>query len=226
VSARVVAVLTAFDEDDVVARTVKALRSVDGVDEIVVVDDGSSDRTHEEASGAGATVLRTGRNLGKGGALDWALDRVEPTDVYLLTDADLGETAEELGALLEPVVTGALDLAIAVFPPLAGGGFGLVKRMAGALIRHAGDGVEVREPLSGQRAVTRAVLFACRPLAGGFGVETAMTIDATRLGFHVGEIPVPLSHRPTGRTPAGFAHRARQGADILRAALPRLARVR
>ena len=225
-NARVVAVLTALDEDDVVARTVKALRSVEGVDDVVVVDDGSGDRTSEEASGAGATVLRTGRNLGKGGALDWALDRIEPADVYLLADADLGETAEELVALLEPVATGALDLAIAVFPPLEGGGFGLVKRMAGGLIRRAGDGREVREPLSGQRAATRAVLFACRPLARGFGVETAMTIDAVRLGFRVGEIPISLSHRPTGRTAAGFVHRARQGADILLAGLPRLARVR
>ena len=59
---------------------------------------------------------------------------------------------------------------------------------------------------------------AVRPLAGGFGVETAMTIDAVRAGVRVVEIPIEgLEHRPTYRTPRGFLHRGRQGWDIARA---------
>ena len=47
---------------------------------------------------------------------------------------------------------------------------------------------------------------AVRPLAGGFGVETAMTIDAVRAGVRVVEIPIEgLEHRPTYRTARGFA---------------------
>ena len=48
-----------------------------------------------------------------------------------------------------------------------------------------------------------------------------MTIDAVRAGYRVGEIEVPLEHRVTGRTPAGFLHRARQLRDIRRAARAR-----
>ncbi|HEV2952100.1 MAG TPA: glycosyltransferase family 2 protein, partial [Actinomycetota bacterium] len=56
----------------------------------------------------------------------------------------------------------------------------------------------------------------------GFGVEVGMTIDAVRAGFRVVEIPIEgLSHRPTGRGVRGFAHRARQGADILAAVAAR-----
>ncbi len=44
-----------------------------------------------------------------------------------------------------------------------------------------------------------------------------MTIDAMRAGHRVLEVELDLSHRATGRTPAGFAHRARQLVDFARA---------
>jgi hypothetical protein len=86
--------------------------------------------------------------------------------------------------------------------------------MAAWLIRRA-SGFEAFEPLSGQRAVTGDALQACRPVAHGFGVETAMTIDAVRRGFRVVEIDVEMGHRPTGRDLRGFVHRGRQGVDIV-----------
>ena len=58
------------------------------------------------------------------------------------------------------------------------------------------------------------------PFAPGFGMETAMTIDALRAGLRLVEVELPLEHRATGRTPAGFLHRARQLRDVMRAARP------
>ena len=55
------------------------------------------------------------------------------------------------------------------------------------------------------------------PFARGFGMETGMTIDAVRAGFRVAEIELDLEHRATGRTLAGFVHRAGQLRDIARA---------
>jgi hypothetical protein len=54
------------------------------------------------------------------------------------------------------------------------------------------------------------------PFARGFGMEIGMTIDAHRAGFRVVEVELDLSHRATGRTAAGFLHRARQLRDFLR----------
>ncbi len=123
------------------------------------------------------------------------------------------------------MVAGRLDLAIGRLPPQEGGGFGLVKAFSRWAIRTT-TGVDTAEPLSGQRAITGTALEACRPLASGFGLETAMTIDALRLGFRVGEVSVDMRHRPTGRTLAGFTHRARQGLQILLSLIPRLLGIR
>jgi hypothetical protein len=216
----VVALVAAHDEAPRVGSTVSAL--VGFADEVVVVDDGSADGTSSVALVAGATVLRASHRRGKGRAVEEALDRLPPAGIWLFADADLEGTASRLGPLVDALRSGRADVAIAVFPPLAGGGFGLVKRTAERAIR-ATTGFRASEPLSGQRALTAAALAAVRPLAPGFGMETAMTIDAVRAGLRVVEIPIEgLSHRPTGRGARGFAHRARQGVDILAAVAVRL----
>lgn len=221
-----VALVAARDEGGLVGATVEAIRTIPLVDHVVVVDDGSADDTAERAHRSGARVLRALRNLGKGGALEGALDRIEPADVYLFLDADLGETAKEAGQLLDEVLSGRADLAVGVLPrDPRHGGFRLVKRLAAGVIR-ALSGYRAAEPLSGQRAATRAVVEAVRPLAAGFGVDAAMTVDAVRMGFRVREVAVPMRHEPTARDVAGFLHRARQGRDLLAAALPRALRLR
>ena len=218
--ARVTALVPARDEALVVGRTVAALRTIEDITEVVVVDDGSRDETAGVAGAAGARVLRSPANRGKGSALEGALARLEPAEVYLLIDADVGGTASEATRLLEPVLAGELDLAIGALPPLPGG-LGSVRAMAAWMIERVGA-MRTESPLSGQRAVRGDALQACRPLARGFGVETAMTMDALRLGFRVGEVPVPMTHQLTGRDLIGFAHRGRQGWNILWAALPRI----
>jgi hypothetical protein len=120
------------------------------------------------------------------------------------------------------VLADRADLAIALPPRQAGGGFGLVRGFAAWGIRRA-SGFRAAAPLSGQRACTARMLAACRPLAAGFGVEAAMTIDAVRDGGRVVEVPAEVGHRATGRGPRGFLHRGRQGLDIARALTARIA---
>jgi glycosyltransferase involved in cell wall biosynthesis len=216
----VVAVVAAHQETARVGATVEALQPI--ADEVVVIDDGSSDGTGAVALVAGATVLRASRRRGKGRAVEEALVRLPPADVWLFADADLDATAGLLGPLVAAVQDGDADVAVAVFPTLSGGGFGIVKRFAARGIRLL-CGFEAREPLSGQRAIGAAALAAIRPLAPGFGLEVGVTIDAVRAGLRVVEIPIDgLSHRPTGRGARGFAHRARQGIDIAAALFVRL----
>lgn len=215
----VVAVVAARDEADRIAATVRALRRF--ADRVVVADDGSRDATGSLAAGAGAVVVRRTTSAGKGAALEAGFRAAGTAEIYLLADADLGETAATLEALLDPVRSGGADVAVGVLPAAPGGGLGLVRRLSAGLIR-LGGGPTMAAPMSGQRALTAGALAALRPLAGGFGVETAMGLDAARAGLRVVEISVAAVHRARGRSIAGFAHRARQGAHLVAAAVPRL----
>ena len=217
----VVAVVPAKDRADSIVATVASLAAVGGVDRVVVVDDGSTDATATLASAAGATVVRLPVNRGKGGAVARGVAEAPDADVYLLIDADLGDTAGLADALVDPVVSGSADMTVAVLPSAGRkGGFGSVRKLAAAGIRRA-TGFEARAPLSGQRAV-RGELLRSLPLAGRFGLETALTIDALRAGARVVEVDVAMEHRHTGRRLSGFRHRGNQGGDILRALWPRL----
>ena len=224
-SGSAVAVVIARNEATSIGRTVTSAATIPMISSVVVVDGDSLDGTAERAAEAGATVIPAPHHGGKGRALEGAFDVLPPAPAYLLLDGDVGETATAAAPLLIPVLSGELDLCVGRLPRQETGGFGMVKRFAGRLVASQGS-FRPSDPLSGQRAATRDLLEACRPFAWGFGLETAMTMDAVRLGFRVGELGVEMRHRPTGRDVAGFLHRGRQGADIVRAALPRLAGVR
>jgi Glycosyl transferase family 2 len=202
--------VAARDEEESIGKAVRALReSFPGVP-VLVADDGSHDGTVGVAAAAGAEVLELPPR-GKGQALTLA-EREAAEGRILLADADL---AGDLRQLLEV----AADVGIAGFAERRGGGFGIAKRAARALIR-ALSGYEAREPLSGQRVLSQAARDACFPLAAGFGVEVRMTIDAVRAGLRLEEVELPLAHRLTGRDVRGFAHRGRQLLDALLACGP------
>ncbi len=221
----VVALVPAKDRADSVAATVGALLALEVVDRVLVIDDGSTDATTDAARSAGAEVLRLERNVGKGGAIAAGVAHTPEADIYLLIDADLSATAAAADLLCAPVLADEADLVIGVLPSAGGkGGFGTVRTLAANGVRRA-CGLELRAPLSGQRAV-RGELLRSLPPTSRFGLEVAMSIDAQRAGARVLEVDVPMDHRHTGRKLSGFAHRGRQGWDIVRALVPRVTTAR
>jgi glycosyltransferase involved in cell wall biosynthesis len=221
----VAVVIPAWNEADRIEATVGAASAIPGVGLVVVVDDGSRDATAGRAKEAGAAVVRHARNRGKGAAMETGAEAVRLLDEengnpyrhLLFLDADLGETAERAGPLTEPVLAGAADMTIAVFTATVKlGGHGMVVGLAGKGIQRA-TGWQPRQPLNGQRCLTRAAFEAARPLAHGFGIETALTIDLMRKGMRVTEVEVDLSHRATGSDLHAQLHRARQLVDVARA---------
>jgi glycosyltransferase involved in cell wall biosynthesis len=213
-------VVAALDEADRISSTLAALALAFPGAPVWVADDGSADATAEFARGAGATVVRSERVIGKGQAMTAgvraALTRAGADEaVVVLCDGDLGESARELSALVDALHPGGPDLAVAAFATRVGGGFGLALAFARWAIRRR-CGLSTRAPISGQRALRAEVARDVLPFAAGFGMEIGMTIDAVRAGHRLVEVDLDLAHRATGRTPAGFAHRARQLADFVR----------
>jgi len=230
------AIIPAKDEVERVGRTVLAAREIPGVDVVIVVDDGSADNTAAAAREAGAAVISHRHNRGKAaamatggvavGLLDAARaqmssepDRQSPAARGLLfLDADLAESAQGAAPLVDLVLAGQVDMTIALLPTqhASGGGRGRVVDLARQGIVTA-TGWLPTQPLSGIRCLSRRAFDAASPLAVGWGVETAMTIDLLRAGMRVREVPCELFHRVSGADLAGTLHRAAQYRDVARA---------
>lgn len=210
-------IVTARDEADRIEATLSALARAFPQARVWVGDDCSSDDTAAIARRAGATVVSAEKPLGKGGAATLAARQaLSGSDgaVALLCDGDLGESAQRLTALVEAVRAGRCDLAVADFTRRVGGGFGLALGFARWAIERR-CGLRLNAPISGQRAIRAERLGGLLPFAPGFGMEIDMTIAAARAGLTVAEVPIDLSHRATGKTAAGFLHRARQLRDFV-----------
>jgi glycosyltransferase involved in cell wall biosynthesis len=227
-AATVAAVIPCKDEADRIAATVAAVRSLPQVGRVVVVDDGSTDDTSRVAEAAGAVVVRHARNRGKAAALESGVRRVRELEsgmpatretpwpaALLFVDGDLAETAVNLGVLTGPVLDGAADMTIATLPAQlkAGGGRGLVVGLSRRGIEQL-TGFRPVQPLSGMRCLSPAAFAAGTPLARGWGVETALTVDVLRAGLTVTEVPCELQHRVSGSDWRGQLHRAGQYRDV------------
>jgi glycosyltransferase involved in cell wall biosynthesis len=205
-------VVTARDEADRITDTLSALAAAFPGATVVVADDGSSDGTWHVALQSGADLVRSPRGIGKGGAATLGLERLLARGVeraVVLCDGDLGDSARQLPRLVAALDADEGDLAVAAFARRVGGGFGVALGFARRAIERL-TGLRLDAPISGQRAMRPAVARAVLPFAAGFGMEIGMTVDAHRAGFRIVEVELELEHRATGRTAAGFAHRARQ----------------
>jgi glycosyltransferase involved in cell wall biosynthesis len=210
--------IAAHNEADRLPQTLAALARVFPGARVVVADDGSTDGTAPAAESHGAEVVRSERNIGKGGAATLAarrlLEGLDDDAVVLLCDGDLAASADALARLVETVRRGDADLAVAAFARRVGGGFGLAVGFARWAIERR-CGLATNAPISGQRALRADVLKAVVPFAPRFGMEIGMTVDAVRAGYRVREVELPLTHRATGKTLRGFLHRGRQLADFV-----------
>ncbi len=199
-------IIPAYNEEQNIEATLRGLEGIEEIGEIIVVDDGSADRTAALAAAGGARVMELAANMGKGRAMQEGLEHAE-NEIIAFLDADLGETAAEVKKLLLPVLAGETDMAVGRWPKGKGrSGFGVAQGLAQWGIRRLA-GFTCASPLSGQRVIKREFLAE---LEEGFGVEVGMTIDCLRKGGRMQEVPVNMKHRFTGRDWQGFRHRGRQ----------------
>lgn len=206
---KITVIVPAYNEEERLAVTLNSIRGWNKSIELIVVDDGSKDRTAEIACDLADIVVCNDRNSGKGFSLWNGFSRASG-DVILFLDADLGESAGQAGELLNPILYEEAHMTIACLPrAMKKGGFGLVLGLARFGIERL-SGFRPSAPLSGQRAIRREVLESMNGLSEGFGIEVGLTIDAVQKGYKVIEVPVSFRHRETGRDLRGFIHRGKE----------------
>ncbi|WNF37842.1 glycosyltransferase family 2 protein [Bacillaceae bacterium IKA-2] len=206
-------VIPAYNEADTIKMTLVTLNRCNWVDQLIVVDDGSSDETAIVAKKYCDEVIELPQNSGKAAALQEGWKHVRG-DIMVCLDADLGMTAREGERLVEKLNLGDHDCVIARLPIQKKSGFGFMRHRAQKLI-FSRTGKWFEAPLSGQRALKKKWLSVLLDKDyHGFGVEMAMTVDLLKEGADVVEIEVSFFHRATGKNIQGFIHRGKQWLDM------------
>ncbi len=205
---RVAVVIPALDEE---ASLPFVLKSLEGLDQgagsrpfvvrpVVVVDNGSRDRTAEVAAAMGALVVsEPRRGYGRAVLAGLTLLRRDPPDVVAFLDADFSDDPARLHELVEPIAAGETDLVL--------GSRTLGAREPGAQPLQARIGnriaVSLIRLLHGRRFTDlgpfRAVRWDAFVALGmrdtGYGWTVEMQVKAVRAGLRVREIPVPYRRR-------------------------------
>jgi glycosyltransferase involved in cell wall biosynthesis len=206
VAVRRIVVVPAHNEEDSVATVIGEIRAADPDFEIVVVDDGSTDRTTESAEKAGAIVLKLPFNLGIGGAVQtgyqYALEN--DFDLAVQVDGDGQHDPSEIARLLEPILEGRADMVVGTRFVEGGGYRGTRMRRVGIHIFAAIVSMLVRarvtDTTSGFRAVNRK---AIRLFAADYPhdyPEVEATVVLARHGLRMIEVPVQMRVRETGNS--------------------------
>ena len=206
--------LPTMDEVETVARVVGAFRE-GGIENVLVIDGGSTDGTRAAASDAGArVVVQSGR--GKGQAVREAVrDHISATYV-LMADADATYDAADAEAMLDPLLAGEADHVIGNrFADMRPGAMTRLNRVGNRIINLAFrtiHGEAYRDILSGYRAFTRESFLRLHLTADGFGVETEMAVECVKNKVPVAVVPVTYRERPGGS--ATNLHPIRDGGVI------------
>jgi len=204
---KVIAAIPAFNEEQYIGTVV--LKTKQYVDEVIVVDDGSTDNTSEVARLAGATVLRNKENKGKGIAIQRILTEAKrrAPDVLVLLDADVQHNPDEIPRLIKPVLEGS-DLVIGSRKAQANK-TPRYRRIGQKILLHSTrllSRKKLTDSESGFRALSKRAISEIRLTENGFAVETEMIVQATDEGLKITEVPISNIYTKDGSTLNPVAH--------------------
>lgn len=213
------AIIAALNEAATIERVVDGCLRAGGIDEVIVVDDGSTDDTATRASSAGAKVIPHPRNLGKGAALRRAALSARGETLVTL-DADGQDDPRDIPRLLAAIDEGA-DFVVGsrFLGTLLPGSITPVHRVGNRALTEVLNrlyGVRLTDTQAGLRAI-RTSLWHSLPLAAtGYEIETEVLVGSLLAGACVQEVPVTRSPRAHG---ASSLSGLRDGSRILRCML-------
>jgi len=198
---RVIVGMPAYNEEKYVGSLV--LQAQQYADEVVVVDDGSTDRTSRIAELAGATVVRHAGNKGYGVAIRDILAHAKKcnADILVILDADSQHNPEEIPSLIAAISEGS-DIAIgsremqkSLIPPYRRMGQRVLSRLSFVASRK-----KLSDTESGFRAYSRKAITTLELEEEGMAISSEIVIEAAAKGLKVAEVPISVIYTKDGST--------------------------
>lgn len=173
---KIAAIVPAFNEEATIGKVVGALLDSGLFGEVIVVSDGSSDKTAEIAKAAGARTYELPRNRGKGQAMQHGVTHTD-AQIIFFADADLyGFERQHMEAILAPVISGKCAMSVGL-------------RDRGAFLTFASRYMPL---IGGERALIRGIFEHIPPeFLKGFMVEMSMNAHCGRHGLKICKVPMP-----------------------------------
>lgn len=218
---RIMAAIPAYNEEHAIGSVITLTKPL--VDVVVVIDDGSKDRTAKIAERLGAIVIRHRTNEGKGRAIKDAFKIAEKNrmDALIIMDADGQHDPESIPALLKPIKNKKADIVIGSrFLDKNGTKEMPAHRQLGNKIltwaTGAGSQNNVKDTQSGYRVFSRKAFTQIDVIQEGFGIESEILIEAGKHGLKCKEIPIECKYKDLNAHTKGSVN---HGVQVLAAIL-------
>jgi len=197
-NAKIAVAIPCYNEEVTISKVVKDFKRVLPEASLYVFDNNSTDRSASLAREEGAIVCLV-RQRGKGNVLRAILDHVK-ADALIIVDGDGTYAVEEAPLLLQPVLSGEVDMVV-------GNRLKKANSQSLAVLHRFGNKLIVKtinlifntayeDILSGYRVLSRRLIETVPLLTHGFEIETELTLQALEEGLQIKEIPVTYHPRP------------------------------
>ncbi|MFC1983982.1 glycosyltransferase family 2 protein [Chloroflexota bacterium] len=190
---RVVAVIPCYNTESHIAEVVT--KCLPHVDQVIVVDDGSTDDTAEVAKKAGAEVISHSSNMGYGAAIKTCFRETQrnDNDILITIDGDGQNDPDEIPSLLEPILGGEADLVIGSrflsnnhnMPSYRNFGIRVITWLWNVFSK-----TKVSDSQSGFRAYNKTLFQDLALYENGMGISIELLEKARRKGVTITEVPV------------------------------------
>lgn len=206
--AKITAIMPAYNEELCISGII--LGSKKYVDNVIVVDDGSTDNTAEIAKLAGAEVIRHNSNKGKGAALKTGFEAAKESEIIVTLDSDGQHNPNEIPKLINPINNGNADI-------VNGSRYingnkkdtPSYRRIGQTVLDKAtnlGSGLDITDSQSGFRAFARHTIPTFRFNGVDFSIESEMLMDAANAGLRIKEVEIGVRYDVDGSTKNPVSH--------------------
>ena len=205
---RTVAIIPAYNEEDALADVIA--KTSQYVDEVIIVDDGSSDGTAEVAIASGAKLISHSTNLGKGEALKSGFKAIDDDSIVVTIDGDGQHNPDEIPNILRPIIEDGADLVNGSRymngPEENTPAYRRVGQKVLDIATNISAGTKVTDSQSGFRAFSPRTKGVFRFKDTGFGIESEMLVDAAEAGLKIVEVPITVRYDLDGSTKDPVTH--------------------